>query len=187
MRSNDARFTRTLPRRLASSLHGNSLARHARSVPLNAGVSRTGMKIWVLPYRELRRLHGRAYRAQQRDHSEVAGLLVSGMRQRLALAFLPNHAGRPGSFLLNPEEVARERRKAKARGKRIVGLFHSHPLSRATLGPGDRRGATLNWLQLVYDVCGREARLWRVYRRLGRRRVASIPLRVVRSDGRGAN
>jgi proteasome lid subunit RPN8/RPN11 len=109
------------------------------------------------------------------------------MRQRLALAFLPNHAGRPGTFLLHPEEVSRERRKAKARRKRIVGLFHSHPLSRATLGPGDRRGATLNWLQLVYDVCGLEARLWRVYRRSGRRRVASIPLRVVRSDGRGAS
>jgi len=92
---------------------------------------------------------------------------------------LPNHARRPGSFALRSEEIVRERRKAKARGKRVVGLFHSHPLSGPTLGRGDRRGATLNWLQLVYDVCGREARLWRVYRRLRRRRVASIPLQVV--------
>lgn len=143
--------------------------------------------MWILPYREFRRLHGRAYRAQQRDHSEVAGLLIRGTRARLALAFLPNHAERQGSFLLNAGEVGRARRKAKAHGKRVIGVFHSHPVSPPTLGPGDRRGAALNSLQLIYDVCGREARLWRVYRRAGRRRVASVPLRVELRNGPAAS
>ena len=107
-------------------------------------------------------------------------MLVAGPGRRLALSFLRNHSGRPGSFRLQREEVMEEGRRVRARGKRVVGVFHSHPVSHATLGPGDRRGAALNSLQLVYDVCGREAVLWRVYRRAGRKRVAAMPLKVVR-------
>ena len=139
------------------------------------------MKDWVLPYREFRRLHDRAYRAQQRGQSEVVGVLVAGARGRLRLTFLRNHSNRPGHFVVQTEEVAVASRRARSRGARVVGIFHSHPVSPATLGPGDRRGAVLNALQLVYDVCGREARLWRVYRRAGRRRVKEITLRVERS------
>jgi hypothetical protein len=42
-------------------------------------------------------------------------------------------------------------------------------------------GAVLNSLQLVYDVCGLGARLWRVTRRGGRRRVSEVALTVERS------
>ena len=105
-------------------------------------------------------------------------MLVAGRGRRLALSFLRNHSG-PGSYLLQREEVAEETRKVRARGKRVVGVFHSHPVSHATLGPADRRAAALNSLQLVYDVCGREALLWRVYRRAGRKCVAPTPLNVV--------
>ena len=139
------------------------------------------MNDWVLPYREFRRLHDRAYRAQRRDQSEVVGVLVSPARGRLKLSFLRNHSDRPGHFVVQPEEVVLENRKARSRGARVVGVFHSHPVSPATLGPSDRRGAVLNSLQLVYDVCGREVRLWRVYRRAGRRRVREVELRVERS------
>ncbi len=139
------------------------------------------MKAWVLPYREFKRLHQRAYRAQQRDHSEVVGVLVSRARRRLGLAFLENHSGRPGHFEVQGAAVTAERRRARARGARVVGLFHSHPVSAATLGPGDRRGARLNSLQLVYDVCALDARLWWVSRRAGRKRVSEVTLRVERS------
>jgi len=138
------------------------------------------MKDWILPYREFRRLHCRAYRAQQRDQSEVVGVLLSGARRRLTLSFLRNHSDSPGHFVVETADVTLERRRARSRRLRFVGLFHSHPLSEATLGPGDRRAATLNWLQLVYDVCGREARLWRVCRRAGRRYTTEARLRVER-------
>lgn len=135
---------------------------------------------WVLPYAELRRLQSRALRAQRRDFSEVAGLLVSGSRRRLKLWFLPNHSAHAGHFTIELDDVAAARRRARSRGARVVGLFHSHPLSRAVLGPGDRRGAVLNWLRLVYDVCERDVRLWRVYRHNGRRRVREVGMQVER-------
>jgi proteasome lid subunit RPN8/RPN11 len=139
------------------------------------------MKAWVLPYREFRRLHERAYRAQQRDQSEVIGVLVSRARRRLSLSFLENHSDRPGHFEVETAAVTAERLRARARGARVVGLFHSHPASQATLGPGDRRGAMVYSLQLVYDVCGLDARLWWVGRRAGRGRVSEVALKVERS------
>jgi len=138
------------------------------------------MRKWVLPYREFRRLHACAYRAQQRDPSEVVGVLVAGVRGRLKLVFLKNHSDRPGHFVVRTSEVAVETRNVRSRSARVVGLFHSHPISAAILGPGDRRGAALNSLQLVYDVCAREARLWRVYRKAGRRHIIELTLRVER-------
>lgn len=134
------------------------------------------MKAWVLPYREFRRLHERAYRAQQRDHSEVVGVLVSRTRRRLGLSFLKNHSGCPGHFEVSIAAVAAERRRARARGARVVGVFHSHPVSPARLGIRDRRAAMLNSLQLVYDVCGLDARLWQVTMRAGRKRMREVEI-----------
>jgi proteasome lid subunit RPN8/RPN11 len=145
------------------------------------------MKDWILPYREFRRLHSRAYRAQQRDQSEVVGVLLSGAKRRLMLSFLKNHSDRSGHFVVEMADIALERRRARSRRLRFVGLFHSHPVSEATLGPGDCRAATLNWLQLVYDVCGREARLWRVCRRAGRRHTTEARLRIERRGINGAS
>lgn len=144
------------------------------------------MKAWVLPHREFRRLHERAYRAQQRDHSEVVGVLASGPRRRLALFFLRNHSSQPGHFEVPIAAVADARRQARSRGSRVVGLFHSHPVSPATLGVGDRGAATPNSLQLIYDVCGRNARLWWVSRRAGRKRVTEVALKLERG-GRAAS
>jgi proteasome lid subunit RPN8/RPN11 len=145
------------------------------------------MQAWVLPYREFRRLHERAYRAQQRDQSEVVGLLVRRARRRLGLSFLKNHSGRPGHFEVPIAGVAAERRQVGSRGARVVGVFHSHPVSPAMLGVGDRRAAMPNSLQLVYDVCGLDARLWRVTRRAGRKRVSEVALRVEKSKSRLTN
>jgi proteasome lid subunit RPN8/RPN11 len=139
------------------------------------------MRAWVLPYREFRRLHGRAFRAQQRDQFEVIGVLLERPRRRLGLSFLRNHSDRPGHFEFGVSEVASVRREARLRGTRVVGFFHSHPVSPATLGPTDRREAVLNSLHLVYDVCGLDARLWRVTRRAGRRQVNEVALSVERS------
>jgi hypothetical protein len=45
----------------------------------------------------------------------------------------------------------------------------------------DRRRATNRRFELIYDVCGREARMWRIQVRGGRRRVVEVPLVVERS------
>jgi proteasome lid subunit RPN8/RPN11 len=141
------------------------------------------MGAYVLPYAEFRRLHRRAYAAQQRDHEEVCGMLAAspGRSARLALTFLPNHSQRKGSFLLSLPEFKTARREAAASGLRPVGLFHSHPVGFPELGPRDKTNTPLNTLHLVYDVCGREPTLWRVVRPRRRRVAVEVPLRVQRS------
>jgi proteasome lid subunit RPN8/RPN11 len=73
------------------------------------------------------------------------------------------------------------RKAASAAGLRTVGVFHSHPVGYAKLGPRDKRSAPLNCLHLVYDVYALDPKLWRVIRRGKRRAVVEIPLRVQRS------
>jgi hypothetical protein len=46
----------------------------------------------------------------------------------------------------------------------------------------DRRRATNRRFELIYDVCGIEARMWRISQmRGGKRRVVEVPLVVERS------
>ena len=134
------------------------------------------MKRFHIQISEFRRLHGRAYRAQQKNHFEVTGVLILNGTSQLSLKFLPNQENTPGKFSLNPIDVQGARREARKEGKKIVGFFHSHPVSEAIPGPNDRKNAPLNSLQMIYDVCGREARIWRIYKSKGRRRVKEIPL-----------
>jgi proteasome lid subunit RPN8/RPN11 len=143
---------------------------------------------YVLPHREFRRLHGRAYRAQQRGHYEVCGVLIVRRRQptQLALGFLRNHIDKPGSFGLLRSEVAAERAAARRAGRRVIGIFHSHPVWWPRLGPRDRRSTATNMLHLVHDVCGVETKLWRLVRRGQRRHVVEVPLVVHKSPSRRA-
>jgi proteasome lid subunit RPN8/RPN11 len=79
------------------------------------------------------------------------------------------------------EEIAKLRRELITRGLRVVGLFHSHPITQATLGGRDRRNTPTGWAHLVYDVCGLQPRLYMIRRRKGRRRVEALTLSVERS------
>ncbi len=54
---------------------------------------------------------------------------------------------------------------ARSAGHRIVGTFHSHPISEAVPSPRDLAEAAGNSLLLIYDVCGAELRLWRVVKK----------------------
>lgn len=136
-----------------------------------------------LPHREFRRLYRRARKAQQANHFEVVGLLVINPAEPrvLRLVFLRNRAVRPCAWELRREDIRKCHRTLKASGFRTVGLFHSHPLSYARLGPGDRRNTPAGWRHLVYDVCALEPRLYMVRQRNGRRRVDELPLTVERS------
>ena len=136
-----------------------------------------------LQYGEFRRLSRRARHAQRANQFEVVGLLaVSPSKPRiLRLVFLRNHATEPCQWELRGEDIKKCRRTLRANGFRSIGLFHSHPLTYATLGPRDRRNTPSGWYHLVYDVCALDPRLYVVRRRNGRRRVDEIPLTVERS------
>ncbi len=127
-------------------------------------------KRYIIPLGQLRKLHNVARRAQGQDQCEVCGLLVSDRDGRLELLFLSNRGPRPGHFRIDKEEYLATRKAVHRTEKRVVGIFHSHPISEAVPSRRDIRGAVVG-LSLIYDVCGREARLWRILKR-GRRRIA---------------
>jgi len=131
---------------------------------------------FILPFRERTRLFRRAYRAQQRDHSEVCGLLTADKQSRLHLVFFVNQSTRPGQFELDKRELRSIMTAAHARKEDVLGRFHSHPISAAIPGRGDMRGSLLNGRELVYDVCGREARLWKILKRKSRKVAVEVPL-----------
>ncbi len=129
-----------------------------------------------LSYTERLRLHRRAYRRQKLDQGEVCGLLVTNHVRQLTLLFLENLAQAPGQFLISVEHILSAKRQLRREQKRVVGLFHSHPVSPAVLSPRDVAESPPNSLQLIYDVCGREVRLYRVWLVKGRRVVKDVPL-----------
>jgi len=133
---------------------------------------------FTLPYRERVRLHGRAYRAQQNGHREVGGALLASARGQLRLVFIKNTADRPYRYEMAWGALRRVKAVLMGKGERLMGTFHSHPLGMAKLSRGDRVACSLRASMLVYDVCGREAALWRVAKRGARRVAYRVPLKV---------
>jgi len=136
-----------------------------------------------LPFLDRRRLHDRAYRAQQRDQSEVCGTLMCTRSGVLRLRFLKNQSERPGHFEIGSAELRALRQSKNGTRLRVFGTFHSHPITHAVPGHGDIRGARTGELMLVYDVCGREARLWRIVRRKGNKTAVQLTLFTVARSG----
>jgi proteasome lid subunit RPN8/RPN11 len=136
-----------------------------------------------LRYSERRRLHDRAYRAQQAGHHEVAGALVADRRMRLTLVFLPNGSKRPYYFEIRGSDLSALRKRLVGTGRKVVGAFHSHPVGLARLSPGDISGVPVRSLELVYDVCGRTATLWRVVGSQRKKAAREVPL-VLEPRGR---
>ena len=115
---------------------------------------------YILPFTEHRRLHARAYRAQQRDHSEVCGALLANDERVLQFYLMTNRAGRPGAWALDRRDLLAVRRAVSATEWHVVGTFHSHPISEAIPGARDFESLAVRQLQLIHDVCGRQSRLW---------------------------
>jgi len=116
--------------------------------------------------RDLRRLRDRSIRAQGRDQSEVCGVVLLQRSGYLHLVFLQNQSDSPLQFEISQSDMRKERQRASAHDLRLIGTFHSHPIGYAIPGATDlslRHGR----FQLIYDVCGRRARLWRITRRNG--------------------
>ncbi len=94
------------------------------------------MKPCFLPFAEHRRLQDRASRAQQRDNSEVCGALLMNVDRVLRLQFMTNQAGTQGAWSLRSRDLPELRRELATSAWRVMGTFHSHPLSEAI--PGTR-------------------------------------------------
>ena len=130
---------------------------------------------------ELRELRAQAERHSQLRQREVCGLLLSENDTRLRLAFLSNQASRPGGFLIKKSEYHAAARRAKSQGAKVLGTFHSHPVSEAIPGAGDIRNAASGSLMLIYDVCGREAKLWEIQAFRGRREAKELTFSIQES------
>jgi proteasome lid subunit RPN8/RPN11 len=96
-------------------------------------------------------------------HREICGVVIDN-GWTLELVRLPNRTRRRGCFRMVSVDLKDVERAARRLGHRVVGSFHSHPVSVAKPGPGDIRGAEVGSLMLVIDCIGREASLWRVGR-----------------------
>jgi proteasome lid subunit RPN8/RPN11 len=131
---------------------------------------------FVLPYAEKRRLHLRAIRAQQRGHLEVCGVVVVYASGRIKLRFLRNYSTMPYTFEMCRSETRAVRRATERNGQRMLGSFHSHPVGEAKPGPGDISKGFYRGVELIYDVCGRCARLWKVQRQGRTKRLSEISL-----------
>ena len=131
---------------------------------------------FVLPYAEKRRLHLRAMRAQQRGHFEVCGVVVVRGGGRIKLRFLLNYSTVPYRFEMRRSEVQAVQRAIERNGQRVLGSFHSHPVAEAKPGPGDIGKGFYGGVELIYDVCGRCARMWMVQKQGRSKRVFELPL-----------
>src|SRR5271169_3272425 len=103
---------------------------------MRQGLPRGAMKFrpFVMPKNERRRLHDRAYRAQQRDQTEVCGLVLVDEQRRLRFTFLTNRSTRPAAWTLTRADLRGAGRMAPP-GWRPLGTFHSHVVSTALPGP----------------------------------------------------
>ena len=146
---------------------------HARRYFCNRLMDRTS---YILPYSERQRLHNQAYDAQQRNHFEVCGVLIIGFNKRVALWFLKNRSRQPYRYKLNITDIITVQHRIAVYDQHILGTFHSHPVSEAIPGHGDLENGFFNGVEMIYDVCACEARLWCVKKYQGVLITKELPL-----------
>ena len=132
-----------------------------------------------LSIRTLRRLQAVAEREQEDAQREVCGLIVSRDGVRIKLVYVPNEAANPGQWSIARHSYESVRQRATAQGMRVLGTFHSHPISEAIPGPRDIQTAQFGSLMLIYDVCGKQARLWKIQKVKGRPEATELTLNVL--------
>jgi proteasome lid subunit RPN8/RPN11 len=94
-------------------------------------------------------------------------------------AFLGEPESLPGRFGISTSDLRNIQKALKSTGKKIVGTFHSHPISEAVPSPSDSHRAKLNSLMLIYDVCGREIRLWKIKMKHSGKAYVEVPISPV--------
>ena len=131
---------------------------------------------YLLPVQELWQLHRRSYKAQQDNGAEVCGIIGCGCARRLCFQFLRNCSPDAYSYALDPDDLEVAVLDMERRGLATLGSFHSHPVGYAEPSAGDIEKGFFRGIELVYDVCGHEVKLWRKYQRRGANLTREIPL-----------
>ena len=132
--------------------------------------------VYRIAARELGRLRTLAEARQKSSQREVCGLILSDDGVHIRLAYLPNQEPRAGRFMIRRQPYASAKDRARKQGEKVLGTFHSHPISEAIPGVEDIKKAKAGSLMLIYDVCGRQARLWKIRELRGHRRAAELTL-----------
>jgi proteasome lid subunit RPN8/RPN11 len=118
-----------------------------------------------LSKRQRAKLHRLAYAAQQTGHKEICGLLALSDGEYLQLHPILNENTCSYKYQLSRSAIREAQRKLKGRGLEVIGSFHSHPLGYAVPSQGDFASAFYKKLELIYDVCAREIKVWRLVSR----------------------
>ena len=111
------------------------------------------LKIWCSTLLEL---HKRAFKAQLRGQFEVCGVVLLDSQNFMNLEYLTNRTNSPGTHSMEVCDI----NKIALKGNEILGSFHSHPISEARPGDKDIQMGFYKKTEFIYDVCGREGRLW---------------------------
>jgi len=141
-------------------------------------------RTYQLEFPEWRRLSRRAYRAQQNGCHEICGVFSTTRHNQLRLYFLPNDCPEPGKFELSWQSIGLMRTRMRAADEKYLGIFHSHPISEAIPDPEDICRSTRNAMLLIYDVCGVNARLWKISHRGRKNRAIELSLEIHRAPQR---
>ncbi len=104
-------------------------------------------------------------------------MLAADENGRLELRFLINRSQHSCQFKIARADYLRAREAIRRVGKHVLGTFHSHPISEAIPGRGDLAREALNSFCLIYDVCAREPRLWKIVKRCDQRVANEVPLK----------
>ena len=107
-------------------------------------------------------LHKHAFKAQLKGHQEVCGVILRNSNGFLNFEYLVNRSTKPGAFQFNVTDIEPVSERASLLGQEVIGSFHSHPLSEPVPGDGDIKNAFYKNIEFIYDVCGREGRLWQL-------------------------
>ena len=122
---------------------------------------------------ELNELTSRAKTAATTGR-EINGLLFAhGTRLRLAHTA---NVGSRFSCLMEADESDRYLRRARARGLKYVGWFHSHPLGGPTPSRTDIRSTPPGVLAMILDAVEGDCRIWRVSKGVRRRKTEEVAL-----------
>jgi proteasome lid subunit RPN8/RPN11 len=163
------------PPLLAGSPSSCPLRQGTRAFVKSERATKTRRLPFVMSRTELNRLHRRAYRAQQNEHREVCGVVLSDTNRRLRLLFVRNRVKASYRHEMFRSDVSIIARRL-GRRERILGTFHSHPLGEARPSAGDLMSGFFNGRELIYDVCARKLRLWRLVKR--RKRLFELPIKI---------
>jgi len=150
------------------------------------GQSHKRSETYFLSAAQLAWLRKEARRAQRIDQREVCGLILVNTLNHLSLSALENRSRSPGAFELHLADVNATRTQLESGKKRVLGSFHSHPISEAVPSAGDRARAFYLGVELIYDVCADSARLWRYRQRERGGRLEELMLIVGRLRNRPA-